>query len=158
MESFFQQAQYVLIEWKNELLDFQISGKYMFNIQQNHGVYNPDTPECLPLGEQLMAGALKELDYETHIVGKWHLGYCDPACLPLARGFDTQYGFYGSHINHYRFIWGADFNPPGWEGYDWYDQQVYVNETADGHTNWEPQLEIDVSTHVLNARAVHTVR
>jgi len=119
-----------------------MTGKYMFNIQQNHGVYNPDTPECLPLKEQLMGGALKELGYETHVVGKWHLGYCDPACLPLARGFDTQYGFYGSHINHWRFIWGAPFNPPGWEGYDWYDNQEYVNETADGHTNYEPELEI----------------
>merc|ERR1712047_44677 len=92
-----------------------MTGKYMFNIAQNHGVYNPDTPEC----------------------------------LPLARGFDTQYGFYGSHINHWRFIWGAPFSPPGWEGYDWYDNQVYVNETADGHTNWEPELEINRAVQLI---------
>jgi len=114
-----------------------MTGKYMYKIKQNHGVYNPDTPECLPLKEQLLGGKLKDMGYATHVIGKWHLGYCDEACLPKSRGFDTQYGFYGSHINHYNYLWGA---PGIWEGYDWYDNQVYVNETGNGHENWAPQL------------------
>merc|ERR1711935_1288320 len=124
-----------------------MTGKYMYKIKQNHGVYNPDTPECLPLKEQLLGGKLKEMGYATHIVGKWHLGYCDEACLPKSRGFDTQYGFYGSHINHYNYIWGA---PGIWEGQDWYDNQVFVNETGNGHENFAPQL-MDVRAEKLIA-------
>ncbi len=47
----------------------------------------------LPPSEITLAEILKKYDYQTSIVGKWHLGAADFA-LPCARGFDEQYGFY----------------------------------------------------------------
>lgn len=47
----------------------------------------------LPPSEITLAELLKKYDYQTGIIGKWHLGAADFA-LPCARGFDYQYGFY----------------------------------------------------------------
>jgi len=35
---------------------------------------------------------MKEAGYDTHLYGKWHLGYCDERFRPNNRGFDTSYG------------------------------------------------------------------
>lgn len=42
---------------------------------------NPLTPQ-----------ALKLANYETHLVGKWHLGFWDWPYVPANRGFDTSFG------------------------------------------------------------------
>ncbi len=47
----------------------------------------------LPPSEITIADVLKKYDYQTGIIGKWHLGAADFA-KPCARGFDYQYGFY----------------------------------------------------------------
>jgi arylsulfatase A-like enzyme len=47
----------------------------------------------LPPSEITIADVLKKYDYNTGIIGKWHLGAADFA-KPCARGFDYQYGFY----------------------------------------------------------------
>jgi arylsulfatase A-like enzyme len=59
------------------------------------GVYTVVRPHArwgLPLTERTLATALQEANYETAIVGKWHLGEFDRAYLPTSRGFDHQYG------------------------------------------------------------------
>ena len=49
----------------------------------------------IPPSEVTLAEALKKHGYQTGLVGKWHQGI-SPEHLPLERGFDFQYGFYGS--------------------------------------------------------------
>lgn len=49
----------------------------------------------LPPSEISLATMLKTKNYATAITGKWHLGH-HRRLKPLARGFDYQYGFYGS--------------------------------------------------------------
>ena len=54
--------------------------------------------------EQTIANVFKESGYITGCFGKWHNGTQWPY-HPLARGFDTFYGFTEGH-------WGDYFNPP----------------------------------------------
>ena len=49
-------------------------------------------PYGLDPKEKLLPEYMKEIGYETHIVGKWHLGYCNQTYLPHNRGFDEFYG------------------------------------------------------------------
>ena len=79
--------------------------------------------------ERTLADALKEAGYTTAMIGKWHLGEWLPEHLPLARGFDHQYGHYG---------WGIDYNshliphnaPQPLCVFDWHRDQQPVLETG----------------------------
>ena len=55
----------------------------------------------LPLDEVLLPQRLKSLGYNTHMVGKWHLGHHTKAFLPNSRGFDSFYGYYSGAIGFY---------------------------------------------------------
>ncbi len=37
---------------------------------------------------------------------RWHLGFCNEACTPPQRGFDTFFGFYQGYIDHYNHLTG----------------------------------------------------
>jgi len=78
-----------------------MSGKYTHRIGMQHSVIMPQYAECLDLDITTLGQKMQELNYATHYVGKWHLGFCDEACLPTSRGFDTFYGFYNAFIDHY---------------------------------------------------------
>ena len=58
-------------------------------------------PTGLTLNRTLIPEALKRLGYKTHIIGKWHLGHCNKAYLPLSRGFDTHYGYWEGAEDYY---------------------------------------------------------
>lgn len=55
------------------------------------GVLFPNSPEGLPESELTIAELLKQSDYTTACVGKWHLGHKEES-LPLNHGFDYFYG------------------------------------------------------------------
>ena len=82
-----------------------------------------------------IASAVKELDYQTAIVGKWHLGLQEQS-RPNQNGFDYFYGFMAGCIDYYShvFYWGmADgrTNPSHdlWEnGEEIYDNGRYFTE------------------------------
>ena len=48
----------------------------------------------------MLPAKLKQAGYSTHMVGKWHQGFFDPAHLPVNRGFDTSSGFLGGGEDH----------------------------------------------------------
>ena len=85
--------------------------------------------------ERTLAAALKEAGYHTAILGKWHLGEWLPEHLPMAHGFDHQYGHYG---------WGIDYNtytiphnaPAVFCVYDW-------------HRNQQPLIEQGYATDLI---------
>ena len=54
-------------------------------------VFFPDSAGGLPQGEVTIAEVLKQKNYATGAVGKWHLGHL-PQFLPIAQGFDSYYG------------------------------------------------------------------
>ncbi|MBD0353499.1 MAG: sulfatase [Flavisolibacter sp.] len=61
----------------------------MYGKQQ--GVFFPNSASGLPHSEITMAEALKKKNYQTALVGKWHLG-STPEYLPLNHGFDYYFG------------------------------------------------------------------
>ncbi|XP_077512471.1 arylsulfatase B-like isoform X2 [Amblyomma americanum] len=58
-------------------------------------------PWGLPTNITILPEYLKELGYETHLVGKWALGYCTKKHTPTFRGFDSFYGYYNSEEDYY---------------------------------------------------------
>lgn len=62
---------------------------------------NPAQPMYIPLKYTLLSERLKQLGYSTHLVGKWHLGFCNEKYTPTHRGFDSFYGIYIGSNNHY---------------------------------------------------------
>ena len=77
----------------------------------------------LSLDERILPAVLHEAGYETAIVGKWHLGFFEPAYLPTRRGFDHQYGHYNGAIDYFTHIrdggldWHRDDRALREEGY-----------------------------------------
>ncbi len=55
------------------------------------GVLFPDSSGGLPQGEVTIAEVLKQKDYATTAIGKWHLGHL-PQHLPMTQGFDSYWG------------------------------------------------------------------
>jgi arylsulfatase A-like enzyme len=62
----------------------------------------------LPLEEKSVASALREHDYQTWHVGKWHLG--DEDFAPDKHGFDVNIG--GAHLGHPRRGYFSPYNIP----------------------------------------------
>lgn len=78
-----------------------LTGRY----HRRTGVYGVSTgQERLNLDERTFAESFKSAGYVTGIFGKWHNGSQWPY-HPLARGFDTFYGYTSGH-------WGEYFDPP----------------------------------------------
>lgn len=75
-----------------------MTGKFSHRVGVTHALEEWEH-RGLPLGETTVAEALSP-DYETAIVGKWHLGDFPPY-RPTQRGFDHQYGSYFSPRSYF---------------------------------------------------------
>ncbi|XP_058835002.1 arylsulfatase B [Topomyia yanbarensis] len=120
-----------------------MTGKYPIHTGMQHAVLYGMEPRGLPLEEKLLPEYLKELGYQNHIVGKWHLGHYTLKYTPLQRGFDSHVGFWTGH--HHMFdhssveteTWGLDMR----RGYD---------VAYDLHGNY--------TTHVIRNEAVARIQ
>ncbi|XP_032690585.1 arylsulfatase B-like [Odontomachus brunneus] len=66
-----------------------MTGKYPIHTGMQHAALDPSEPRGLPLNETILPQFLKEANYATYIVGKWHIGYYKHEYTPCFRGFDT---------------------------------------------------------------------
>ncbi len=88
-----------------------LTGRYNWRSTLKSGVLGGYSDALLPVDRQTIAGALKEQNYHTACIGKWHLGwtwnnieagnenidYSKPITNgPTTRGFDYFYGISGS--------------------------------------------------------------
>lgn len=44
---------------------------------------------------------LKELGYNTHLIGKWHLGQSYRNATPVAHGFDNFFGYWNGYMGYF---------------------------------------------------------
>ncbi|MEO0415737.1 MAG: sulfatase, partial [Verrucomicrobiota bacterium] len=88
-------------------------------------VFFPDSAKGLPPQEITIAEMLKQKDYATGCVGKWHLGHL-PDFLPTAQGFDSYYGI--PYSNDMDFVRG---DAPNYrkmaEDPNWYPDTTHYN-------------------------------
>jgi arylsulfatase A-like enzyme len=80
-----------------------MTGRYPIRYGRQYNVIRPNSQFGLSLGERLLPEALREAGYATALCGKWHLGDFRPEYLPMARGFESQFGFcaHGERFTHY---------------------------------------------------------
>ncbi|XP_067658819.1 arylsulfatase B-like [Haliotis asinina] len=80
-----------------------MSGMFPFHVGMQHKVLLPGQAVCVPLNYTFLPQELKKLGYATHMIGKWHLGFCKKECTPTYRGFDSFFGYYNAaedYFNH----------------------------------------------------------
>ncbi|XP_033123969.1 arylsulfatase B-like [Anneissia japonica] len=115
-----------------------MTGRYQIRYGLQHAVLNPYAPACLPTDEVTLAQKMKEAGYSTHMIGKWHLGFYEEACLPNNRGFDTYLGLLvggGYHFIHsfpttQHYDFHRDFSP-AIEYNGTYSTHVFTDEAID---------------------------
>ncbi|XP_046553551.1 arylsulfatase I-like [Haliotis rubra] len=93
-----------------------MSGKFPYHTGLQDSVVFIEQPKYMPADLITIPQRLKTFGYDTHMVGKWHLGFCNWKYTPTYRGFDTFMGYYGGmedHFTHdrYRLVdyYGYDF-------------------------------------------------
>ena len=84
-----------------------LTGRYPYRTGMTspaRGVLFPDSEGGLPQSEVTIAELLKQKNYATGMVGKWHLGHL-PQHLPRTQGFDSYYGI--PYSNDMDFVAGS---------------------------------------------------
>ena len=82
-----------------------MTGQYAFKLGlQSVNPIMPGSTEHLPLDVPTMPELLKKAGYQTHMLGKWHLGYASWNMTPTARGFDTHYGYFQGAEDYCMFL------------------------------------------------------
>ncbi|XP_017884012.1 arylsulfatase B [Ceratina calcarata] len=129
-----------------------MTGKHPIHTGMQHGVLKCAEPRGLPLHEKLLPEYLKELGYNTHIVGKWHLGFYTKEYTPTYRGFETHTGFWSGHQDYYDHTavespyWGLDMRrglDPAWDLHGQYSTDIFTREAVkliDGHNTSRPMF------------------
>src|SRR5947209_6243740 len=115
-----------------------MTGRYPFRYGLQTAVIPSVSKYGLDTNEWLMPQCLKEVGYNTAIIGKWHLGHADKKYWPRQRGFDYQYGAmigeldYFTHEEHHVLDWYRDNRPVREKGYTTQllgnDAVNYINE------------------------------
>ncbi|XP_037563230.1 arylsulfatase B-like isoform X1 [Dermacentor silvarum] len=78
-----------------------LSGLYPIRTGMQSGIIGNSEPWGLPLNLKLIPEHFKDLGYEVHMIGKWHVGFFKTDYTPLRRGFDSFYGYYTGKADYY---------------------------------------------------------
>jgi len=135
-----------------------LTGKYPFHIGRQKRALKPLQPTGLQLNLTTLPQELKKLGYNTHIVGKWHLGYCAWEYTPTRRGFDSFLGFYlGSenHFSHDRDYKTKPDDPPAF--YDFRENEAVAKQDYKGvySTTVFKRRAKDIIANVAEERALN---
>src|SRR5271157_3196054 len=78
-----------------------MTGRYAMRYGLQTLVIFPSHTYGLPTDERTLAQALKDVGYQTAMVGKWHLGHADRKFWPQNRGFDHFYGNLVGEVDYF---------------------------------------------------------
>jgi arylsulfatase A-like enzyme len=78
-----------------------MTGRYAMRYGLQTLVIFPSHTYGLPTDERTLPQALKEVGYQTAMVGKWHLGHADKKYWPQNRGFDHFYGNLVGEVDYF---------------------------------------------------------
>ena len=78
-----------------------LTGRYPMRQGLQTLVIFPSHKYGLPTDEKTLPQALKEVGYQTAIVGKWHLGHFHTKYWPQNRGFDHFYGNLVGEVDYF---------------------------------------------------------
>ncbi|XP_035668236.1 arylsulfatase B-like [Branchiostoma floridae] len=81
-----------------------MTGYYPYHAGSQHLVFLPQQAQGIPYNFTFLPEKLKDLGYATHMVGKWHLGFCNWKYTPTYRGFDSFYGYYNADEDYYTHV------------------------------------------------------
>lgn len=90
-----------------------MTGKYPIRLGLQHNVISAGEVSALPLDLTILPQHLQKLGYETHMVGKWHLGYYKSEYTPTHRGFKTHIGYMNGATDYYDYTYNTDWYPGG---------------------------------------------
>jgi hypothetical protein len=78
-----------------------MTGRYAMRYGLQTLVIFPSHTYGLPTDERTLPQALKDVGYQTAMVGKWHLGHADKKYWPQNRGFDHFYGNLVGEVDYF---------------------------------------------------------
>ncbi|KAK3594007.1 hypothetical protein CHS0354_040754 [Potamilus streckersoni] len=122
-----------------------LTGYYPYHVGLQHNVLHSSRPGHLYKNFTLLSQKLKELEYVTHMVGKWHLGFCNWNYTPTYRGFDSFLGMYSGAEDYYTHVTG--YSPHS--GYDFrFNKSVYYEVKGEYSANVFARRAIDIINSV----------
>ena len=78
--------------------------RYPYHLGRQHRALKPLRSGGVPTSFPMLPALLKEAGYATHMVGKWHLGFCAWEYTPTRRGFDSFFGSYLGVLDHFTHV------------------------------------------------------
>eukprot|EP00494_Astrolonche_serrata_P023366 UN23624 len=112
----------------------------------------------MPTDLPTMADQLRDNGYSTHIVGKWHLGFCKWDYTPLERGFDTFFGYYGGAEDYFTHDVSSQIAGKSMGGYDLRDNKEQIMRDNVYSSNMFTSQAIDIIENVMISRGLFIYR
>ncbi|XP_020620379.1 arylsulfatase I-like [Orbicella faveolata] len=117
-----------------------MTGRYPIHTGMQHSVISAALPYGVGLDEVFLPQYLKEQGYQTHAIGKWHLGFFKSAYIPTSRGFDSFFGFWSGKTDYWDHsqaedgFWGLDLRnntTPVWDEWGHYGTDLFGEQAVD---------------------------
>ena len=116
----------------------------------------PNSAGGLPQSEVTIAEVLKQKDYKTAAVGKWHLGHL-PQFLPTRQGFDYYYGIPYSNDMDYQGRWRDQVDHSDDPNY-LSDSELYHVPLMENETTLERPADQNTITRRYTLKAVDFIK